>query len=198
MGEIEAPAPGESRRLTAIPSLLRPPRQRPTLQTANVLNKLPKSLHGKAKRALQDIWMAETKNEAVAALDAFADSYAPKIRQGGRMSEQRSRYVARLLRLPRRALEALMEHESDREHVRHGATPHDPIEGLPLEQDRARDGLQAHRGRAEKLALPRRPQQIAKVDHRCEIRRRIRGRRPIGRASSQSRLIHQAVNKTRQ
>src|SRR4249920_56242 len=35
-------------------------------------------LHGKAKRALQDIWMAETKIEAVAALDAFAGSYAPK------------------------------------------------------------------------------------------------------------------------
>ena len=47
-------------------------------KTANVLNKLPKSLHGKAKRALQDIWMAETKNDAVAALDAFAESYAPK------------------------------------------------------------------------------------------------------------------------
>ena len=47
-------------------------------KTANVLNKLPKSLHSKAKRALQDIWMAETKKEAVAALDAFADSYAPK------------------------------------------------------------------------------------------------------------------------
>jgi putative transposase len=47
-------------------------------KTANVLNKLPKSLHGKAKRALQDIWMAETKNEAIASLDAFADIYAPK------------------------------------------------------------------------------------------------------------------------
>jgi transposase-like protein len=47
-------------------------------KTANILNKLPKSLHGKAKRALQDIWMAETKNDAVAALDAFAESYAPK------------------------------------------------------------------------------------------------------------------------
>ena len=52
-------------------------------KTANVLNKLPKSLHGKTKRALQDIWMAETKNDAVAALDAFAESYAPEIRQGG-------------------------------------------------------------------------------------------------------------------
>jgi len=37
-------------------------------KTANVLNKLPKSLHSKAKRALQDIWMAETKKDAVMAL----------------------------------------------------------------------------------------------------------------------------------
>ena len=62
---------------------------------------------------------------------------------------------------------------------------------------RARDGLQAHRGRAEKLTLPRRPQPVAKADHRCEVRQRNRGRRPIGRASSHSRLIHQAVNKIR-
>src|SRR6201981_3370667 len=31
-------------------------------KTANVLNRLPKSQQSKAKRALQDIWMAETKN----------------------------------------------------------------------------------------------------------------------------------------
>src|ERR1700738_127729 len=35
-------------------------------KTANVLNKLPKSLHAKAKRALQEIWMAETKKDALA------------------------------------------------------------------------------------------------------------------------------------
>ena len=30
-------------------------------KTANILNKLPKSLHTKAKRALQEIWMAANK-----------------------------------------------------------------------------------------------------------------------------------------
>src|SRR5205085_4236033 len=44
-------------------------------KTANVLNKLPKSLHSKAKRALQDIWMAETKRDADAAFDAFVETY---------------------------------------------------------------------------------------------------------------------------
>ena len=47
-------------------------------KTANVLNKLPKNLHAKAKRALQQIWMAETKNDALVAFDAFIDAYGVK------------------------------------------------------------------------------------------------------------------------
>jgi len=47
-------------------------------KTANVLNRLPKSLQGKAKQALQNIWMAETRNDAEAAFDAFADIYRVK------------------------------------------------------------------------------------------------------------------------
>ena len=47
-------------------------------KTANVLNKLPKSLHTKAKRALQEIWMAETKTAAGSAFDAFAETYGVK------------------------------------------------------------------------------------------------------------------------
>jgi len=47
-------------------------------KTANVLNKLPKSLHAKAKQALHDIWMAETKRDAEAAFDAFAETYGRK------------------------------------------------------------------------------------------------------------------------
>ena len=47
-------------------------------KTANVLNKLPKSQQPKAKRALQEIWMAETKAAAEAAFDAFVEGYALK------------------------------------------------------------------------------------------------------------------------
>jgi putative transposase len=47
-------------------------------KTANVLAKLPKSQQPKAKRALQEIWMAETKVIAEMAFDAFVESYAPK------------------------------------------------------------------------------------------------------------------------
>jgi putative transposase len=47
-------------------------------KTANVLNRLPKSLQGKAKRALQNIWMAETRKDAEAAFDTFAEIYGTK------------------------------------------------------------------------------------------------------------------------
>jgi transposase-like protein len=40
-----------------------------------VLNKLPKSQLSRAKRALHDIWMAETKAAAEAAFDAFIETY---------------------------------------------------------------------------------------------------------------------------
>jgi len=52
-------------------------------KTVNVLAKLPKSLGPKsqlpkAKRALQEIWMAETKAAAEAAFDAFMESHSVK------------------------------------------------------------------------------------------------------------------------
>jgi putative transposase len=47
-------------------------------KTANVLNKLPKSQHTKAKRALQEIWMAETKKDAFLAFDAFVETWGVK------------------------------------------------------------------------------------------------------------------------
>src|SRR5580700_5017574 len=47
-------------------------------KTANILNKMPKSLHSKAKRALQEFWMAETKKDALSAFDAFVETYQVK------------------------------------------------------------------------------------------------------------------------
>lgn len=44
----------------------------------NVLNALPKSLHGRAKADLQAIWMAATREEAQMALTAFLKTYQAK------------------------------------------------------------------------------------------------------------------------
>ena len=44
----------------------------------NVLNLLPKSQQSRAKTALQQIWMASTRKEALKALDAFCSTYEAK------------------------------------------------------------------------------------------------------------------------
>jgi transposase-like protein len=47
-------------------------------KTANVLNKLPKSVQKKAKADIQAIWMAETREEANKAFDRCLKRYEPK------------------------------------------------------------------------------------------------------------------------
>ena len=53
-------------------------------KTANVLNKLPKSVQPKVKESLHDIWMAETRDEAYKAFDStvkrFGDKYPGAIK----------------------------------------------------------------------------------------------------------------------
>jgi putative transposase len=47
-------------------------------KTANVLNYLPKSVQPKAKAALHEIWMAETRQAAEVSFDQFLMTYQPK------------------------------------------------------------------------------------------------------------------------
>jgi len=47
-------------------------------KTANVLNKLPKSLQAKAKAGLHEIWMAPTKAQATKAFDGLIQTYEAK------------------------------------------------------------------------------------------------------------------------
>ena len=47
-------------------------------KTANVLNKMPKSVQPRAKADLHEIWMAETRASANKAIDAFLEKYQAK------------------------------------------------------------------------------------------------------------------------
>ena len=47
-------------------------------KTANILNKLPKSVQSKAKSALHEIWMAPTREQAHRAFEAFLKRYGDK------------------------------------------------------------------------------------------------------------------------
>jgi transposase-like protein len=47
-------------------------------KTANVLNYMPKSLQAKAKAALHEIWMAQTRQDALVAFERFVSTYRAK------------------------------------------------------------------------------------------------------------------------
>ncbi len=47
-------------------------------KTANILNKVPKSVQPKMKESLHDIWMAETRDDAYKAYDSFEKRYSAK------------------------------------------------------------------------------------------------------------------------
>jgi len=47
-------------------------------KTSNVLNEMPKSIQGKAKAGLHEIWMAETQAQAEKAFDRFLKDYGAK------------------------------------------------------------------------------------------------------------------------
>jgi transposase-like protein len=47
-------------------------------KTANILNKVPKSIQPRMKQALREIWMAETRKDAYSAFDHFMESYSAK------------------------------------------------------------------------------------------------------------------------
>jgi len=98
--------------------------------------------------------MAETKKDALTAFDAFVETWGVKYDKRSRPG-QGSRRAARLLRLPGRALEASAHDQRHRKLVRDRAPPNRALQGMSLEQDRARHDLQASRGCLEKLAVSR-------------------------------------------
>ena len=74
-------------------------------KTANILNKLPKSQQPKAKRMLQDIWMAKTRKDAEATFDVFVETYGVKYEKAAECLKKKDRdslLVARRPSIPNR------------------------------------------------------------------------------------------------
>jgi putative transposase len=80
-------------------------------KTANVLAKLPKSQQPKAKRALQEIWMAEPRPLPNWRSTPSSRAIRPNTTRP-RLPEQGSGHATGFLRLPGRALETPADHQS--------------------------------------------------------------------------------------
>ena len=96
-------------------------------------NKLPKGQQPKAKRALQEIWMAETSKDAEAAFDAFIAAYELKYDKAAECLAKDRQALFAFYDFPAEHWKHLRTSKPDREHLCHRAAPHDPLEGLPLE-----------------------------------------------------------------
>ncbi len=159
-------------------------------KTANVLNALPKSVHGKAKKDLHAIYEAESRADAEAAFDRFIGKYGAKYDRAVTCLAKDREALLGLLRLPGRALEARAHLEPDREHLRHRAAADRQDQGLPLTRDGARHGLQARQvGRAPLAPAGRR--QPPRPAHRGRPVPRWRARSRRRGASRRLTLIHQ-------
>ena len=118
-------------------------------KTANVLNKLPKSRHSKAKRALQEIWMAETRNDADSAFDAFIETYAVKYDK-----------AAACLVKDRRRLRPPRQHP--RQATKDRAAPEPARAVRQAQRDRAASRDRGMSGRSHHACCPRRtPRSVA-------------------------------------
>ena len=147
-------------------------------KTGNVLNYLPKSGQAKARQGLHEIWGAETRAKAERAFDQWLERYQPRqVPQGRRLPGSRPRRAARVLRLPRRALDAPSNHQRHRIGLCHDPPPKLASQGLRHPKDHALDGLQDGSVRGEILApaawLP-----TPREGHRgSPVQRRHRGHR---------------------
>ena len=141
-----------------------------------------------AKKALAEIWNAEDKRHALAAVGAFEAAYGAKFAKAVAKITDDVERAARVLRLPGRALDPPAHHQPDRVHVRHRPAPHEDHPRAGLTSRRAGDGVQAHRGRPGPLARGQRPTPGRARPRRRHVRQRQARRTTRRTPPTRSRL----------
>ena len=145
---------------------------------ANVLDKLPKRLRPRGKRALREIMYAATKSDAETAIGAFVTEFEAKYPKATACLVGGPGGTAGVLRLSGGALAAPADVESDRVAVRHGPAATACDEGGRLADQGATDGLQAVGHGATTVAPAERGEPAALGACRRVVRRRRAGRTP--------------------
>ena len=149
-------------------------------KTANVLNKVARSVQVNMKADLREIYGAPTRAAAEAAIDDVRRQIRRQIRQGSHLPDQGPRSPARLLRLPRRTLGPPAHIESDRECLRHRAASNRADERIAVDKDRQAHGVQARLRRRKNMASVEGRKPVAQGRPRRQIPQRRRGHRDDG------------------
>jgi len=125
-------------------------------KTSNVLDSLPKSVHGRAKAAIKEITEAEDKKHAEGAIEEFASEFGAKWPKAVSKIVEDKDALLTFYDYPARvhlsSLAAFEDHQPHRVSLRTGQSEDRHHQGAGLERGRAFDDLQADRGRRGKVA----------------------------------------------
>ena len=155
-------------------------------KTANVLDKLPKSVQPAGKADLREILGGPRPCDSPGCGCNLRREVRDQIREGGLLPDQGPRRAANLLRLSRRALGPSANLQSNRERVRNGAASHGADQGRAVPRHRPADGVQAGHGSGQNLAPAEGREPVAQSRPGRHIPKRRRGHQY---ASTERRLI---------
>ena len=144
-------------------------------KTANVLDKLPKSVQPAAKADLREIWTAPDRATAEAAIATFAEKYGAKYEKAVACLVKDRDALLTFYDFPAEHWDHLRTVQPDRERVRHRPAPHRPHQGRAVAGHRPADGLQAGHGRREDLAPAEGREPVAQGRSRASPSGRRRG-----------------------
>ena len=155
-------------------------------KTANVLDKLPKSVQPAAKSDLRQIWAAPDRATAKTAIATFAEKYGAKYEKAVTCLTKDRDKLLTFYDFPAEHWDHLRTSQPDRERVRHGPPPHRPHQGRAVASHRPADGVQAGHDGRENLAPAERRKPVAQGHPGHHIHQRRRGHQ---HASTERRLI---------
>jgi transposase-like protein len=139
---------------------------------ANVLDKMPKSVQGKAKAMLHEMWQAPTKEKALAAYEHFLSSWEEKYPKAVECLRQDKEELFAFYEFPAAHWVHIRTTNPHRVDLRDGETAHEEDQGMRLTNGDADNGVQAGSRSGENLAAADGAQTDRVGDAGAEVRRR--------------------------
>src|SRR5712664_2852073 len=121
-------------------------------KTLNILDKMPKSVQGKAKQLIHEMYLSPTRKSALAAYDQFISSYQLKFPKACECLEKDKEVLFTFYDFPARALAAFTDHQPHRIHLCYRPTTNSPNKGLRFTNRDTDNGLQTRSGSPKALA----------------------------------------------
>ena len=122
-------------------------------KTANILDKMPKSVQGKAKQLIHEMYLAPTRKAALAAYDQFISSYQAKYPKATECLEKDKEWLLTFYNFPAPALAPFAHHQSHRINLCYRSASHAPDQGMWFTDRYSDHGIQT-RYRSPKTLAP--------------------------------------------